>query len=237
MNGIRVPYRDDGHSLEGYLVAQAPAQALPGVLVVPTWLNVNESICRRAERIADLGYAVFVADIFGAGVRPAPPQSPMAIVAPYLSDRLLFRRRLLAALDAFQSRPECDRHRVAAVGYCLGGCGVLELVRAGAPLKGVVCLHGMLNAPVPARPRAIQAKILVLHGDADPHSPFAELAAFREEMLSAEANWEIDLYGDARHSFTGEGISGNHGPEAAQHPQSDSRSWRATREFLAEVLN
>jgi dienelactone hydrolase len=55
-------------------------------------------------------------------------------------------------------------------------------------------------------------------------------------MLLAGANWEINIYGNARHSFTGEGILNQNGPEAAFHPQSESRSWRATREFLEEVL-
>jgi dienelactone hydrolase len=67
-------------------------------------------------------------------------------------------------------------------------------------------------------------------------APFEHLAAFRDEMRSAGANWELDIYGDARHSFTGEGIVNKTSPEAVLHPQSESRSWRATLEFLAEVL-
>jgi dienelactone hydrolase len=160
----------------------------------------------------------------------------MAIVAPLLEDRLLFRRRLFASLHTLQSRPECDPDRIAAVGYCLGGCGVLELARAGAQLAGVICLHGILNTPMPAKAGNLNAKILVLHGDADPIAPFVQLASFREEMIAAHANWEINIYGDARHSFTGEGVSDQSGPEAGLHPQSESRSWRATIEFLAEAL-
>jgi dienelactone hydrolase len=82
----------------------------------------------------------------------------------------------------------------------------------------------------------IETKILVLHGDADPLAPFDQLAAFRDEMRSAQANWEIDIYGDARHSFTGEGVLDQNSPEAGLHPQPELRSWRATVEFLTEVL-
>jgi dienelactone hydrolase len=231
-----ISYKDEEQALEGYLAAPASAHNLPGVLIVPSWLNVNESICRRADRLAGLGYAAFVADLFGAGVRPRPPQSPQVVVAPFLNDRLRFRRRLLAGLRAFQKRAECNGERVAAIGYCLGGCGVLELARAGAALRGVVSLHGMLSTPVPAQPRSLRAKILVLHGDADPLAPFDQLAAFRDEMRAAEANWEIDIYGDARHSFTGEGILDQDSSEAGLHPQSESRSWQTTLGLLAEVL-
>lgn len=236
MTGTQIAYGDGDERLEGYLVSPTPERVTPGVLVVPTWMNVNESICRRADRIAELGYAVFVADLFGAGVRPRPPQMPKSVVAPLLEDRLLFRKKLFGSLNTFQSRPECNASRIAAVGYCLGGCGVLELARAGAPLSGVISLHGILNSPIPAKVGAVNAKVLVLHGDADPLAPFEELARFREEMIAAQANWEINIYGDARHSFTGEGVSGQSGPEAGLHLQSESRSWRATVEFLAEVF-
>jgi dienelactone hydrolase len=236
MMGMRISYLDEQQALEGYLAAPDRARNLPGVLVVPSWLNFNESICRRADRLAELGYAAFAADLFGAGVQPGPPQSPMTVVGPFLDDRLRFRRRLSAGLRSFQQRPECNADRIAAIGYCIGGCGVLELARAAAPLRGVVSLHGILSAPIPAQRNAVVSKILVLHGDADPVVPFEQLAAFREEMRSSAANWEIDIYGNARHSFTGEGILNQDRPEAGLHPQSESRSWQATLAFLEEVL-
>ncbi|MGB2664324.1 MAG: dienelactone hydrolase family protein [Candidatus Acidiferrum sp.] len=235
--GTRVAYRDQNEKLEGYLAAPVHAHGFPGVLVVPSWLNVNDSICHRADRLAELGYAAFVVDLLGVGVRPGPPQSPLEVVGPFLKDRMRFRRRLFAALDAFQHRPECGQDRVAAIGYCIGGCGVLELARAGAPLRGVVSLHGILTAPIPAEAKPILPKILVFQGDADPLVSFEQLALFRDEMRSAEANWELDIYGSARHSFTGEGVVDHPSPEAGLHPQSEARSWRVMLEFLAEVLD
>jgi dienelactone hydrolase len=236
VSGTSVAYQDGKQPLEGYLTALAQGLQLPGVLVVPTWLNVNESIRRRADRIAELGYAVFVADVFGAGVRPGPPQLPQEVVAPFLNDRLLFRRRLFAGLHAFQCRPECDEDRIAAVGYCLGGCGVLELARAGAPVRGVISVHGILSAPLPAKPRAVEAKVLVLHGDADQVAPAESVVEFQKEMRLAQANWQINIYGDAKHSFTGEGAVADSTPEAGLHPQTEARSWQTTVDFLREIF-
>ena len=234
--GTWVSYLDEQQPLEGYLAAPDSARDLPGVLVVPSWLNVNESICRRADRLAELGYAAFVADLFGSGVRPAPPESPMTVVGPFLNDRLRFRRRLSAGLRAFQQRPECDADRVAAIGYCIGGCGVLELARAGGPLQGVVSLHGILTTPMAAQPKTVVSKILVLHGDADTVVPLESVIAFRAEMRLAGANWQINIYGDAKHSFTGEGAAGDRTPEAGLHPQTEARAWQTTIEFLREVF-
>lgn len=234
--GVRVSYEDGAQRLEGYLAAPASAHDCPGVLIVPSWLNVNNSICNRADRLAEAGYAAFVVDLFGAGVQPRPPQPPMEVVGPFLKDRIRFRKRLFAGVADFRRRPECNPDRIAAIGYCIGGCGVLELARAGAPVRGVVSLHGILSAPVPAE-GVINSKILVLHGDADRVAPFDQLASFLDEMRSAKANWEINIYGNAPHSFTGEGALDQNRPEAGLHPQSELRSWRATLEFLAEVLN
>jgi dienelactone hydrolase len=236
LTGIRVAYQDGEQLLEGYLTALAPRHRRSGVLVAPTWLNVNESICSRADRMAELGYVVFVADLFGAGVRPSPPQLPQAVVAPLLNDRLLFRRRLFAGLHALQNRPECNPNLIAAVGYCLGGCGVLELARAGAPVRGVISLHGILSAPIPAKPRAVEAKVLVLHGDADPVAPAESVIDFQKEMRLAQANWQINIYSDATHGFTGEGAAGDRTPEAGLHPQTEARAWQTTVEFLREVI-
>jgi dienelactone hydrolase len=237
MIGKRVSYLEEQQPLEGYLAAPEAARNLPGVLVVPSWLNVNESICRRADRLAELGYAAFVADLFGAGVRPGPPQPPMTVVGPVLEDRLRFRRRLSAGLKVLQERPECDADRIAAIGYCIGGCGVLELARAGAALRGVVSLHGILSAPIPAQQNAVVAKILVPHGDADPVALAESVIDFQKEMRRARANWQFNIYSDAKHSFTGEGIVGDRTPEAGLHPQTDARSWQTTVEFLREVLH
>lgn len=233
--GRFIAYVDGEQPLEGYF---APPQnrGAPGVLIAPTWLSLTDSMHQRADRLAALGYAAFVLDVFGARVRPAPPLTPQTVVHPYMSDRLMFRTRLKAGLEILQQQPECDASRMAAIGYCFGGCAVLELARSGAPLRGVVSFHGELDSPLPAQPGVIQAKILVLHGDADPIVPYEKLIQFREEMRSVNANWEIDIYSGAKHSFTGEGATGANMPEAGFNPQAEARSWQAMLNLLEEVL-
>jgi dienelactone hydrolase len=109
-----------------------------------------------------------------------------------------------AAPNAFGAQlaygPKDDKHTVEAV----------ELL-----LRGVVSLHGTLDSPLPAEPGAIKSKILVLHGDEDPVASLESIMRFREEMRLARANWEINIYGDARHSFTGEGVVGGKRRSAA----------------------
>lgn len=229
-----VTYRDGDQPLTGFF-APAPGGRRPGVLVVPAWLGVTDSIKDRARRLAAAGYSAFAADVFGR--EPDVAAGPRPMVEPFRADRRMFRRRVRAALDALTQQPECDPGRVAAMGYCFGGNAVLELARDGAPLLAVVSFHGELDTPLPARPGDIKGKVLVLTGDADPVVPFEEVAAFRDEMRSAKADWEVGIYSGAKHSFTGEGSLGaERTPEAVLNPQAEARSWQRTMNFFAEVF-
>jgi len=100
--------------------------------------------------------------------------------------------------------------------------------------------HAFLDCPVthilPSSFRDTRAKVLVLHGDADPVAPMTAVTAVMEEMGAANANWKIDIYGDARHSLTGEDVANKSTPQAGLHSQSEDRSWQTTLRFLKEVL-
>lgn len=50
---------------------------------------------------------------------------------PFIDDRAMLRRRLLAAVAFARTLPMVDAARIAAMGYCFGGLCVLDLARAG----------------------------------------------------------------------------------------------------------
>ncbi len=230
-----ITYHDGPDALTGFLAPSPSGRSAPAVLIFPAWLGITPSIQDRAERLAAHGYTVFAADMFG---RPTVIEhGPHAMVDPFVNDRAWMRRRARAGLAALRERPECDPDRIVAIGYCFGGCVALELARDRAHLQGVVSLHGELDTPATARPGDIAGKLLVLTGDADPVIPFSRVAAFRDEMRSAGVDFEIDVYSDAKHSFTGEGSLGaERTPEAVLHPQAEARSWQSMLNFLSEVL-
>jgi dienelactone hydrolase len=124
--------------------------------------------------------------------------------------------------------------RIAAVGYCFGGLTALELARSGAPLTGVVSVHGSLATTIPAEPGKILAKILVCHGALDPHVPMTHVDAFVEAMNTAGADWQLVIYSGAMHGFTHD--SGPNLPGVAYHAQADARSTRHIRDFLSELF-
>jgi dienelactone hydrolase len=131
-----------------------------------------------------------------------------------------------------------DPTKTAAIGYCFGGTGVLEMARAGAPVSGVVSFHGGLDAAegLAAKAGGIPAKVLVLHGAADPFVPAAQVAAFQQEMTDSKADWQMASYGGAVHAFTQKEAGNDPSKGAAYDAAADARSWEALRVFFEEIF-
>ncbi|MGH7842197.1 MAG: dienelactone hydrolase family protein [Candidatus Binataceae bacterium] len=209
----------------------------PGILVAPEFWGLNDYPKTRAKMLARLGYVALAMDLYGDGrVTTDPKQAGAWASALETGDRTELRQRISAALAKLKSDPRVDPSRTAAIGYCFGGTAVLELARSGADLRGVVSFHGHPAPAVPARPGEIKARILVLAGADDPFVPPVQLEAFEQEMRAAGADWEIDVYGGARHSFTNPAADQYHVSGLAYNREADQRSWTAMQDFFKETL-
>ncbi len=232
-----VEYKDKDTVLQGYFaVPKDVGTTTPGVLVIPDWMGVSAHYLRIADRLAAMGYVALVADMYGKGVRPKNGEEAAALAAKYKADRKLMRERGQAALDELKKDPHVDPGRVAAIGYCFGGTGVLELARSGAPLAGVVSFHGGLATPNPADARNIEGSVLVLHGADDPFVPPTEVAAFQEEMRKAKKDWQMHIYGNAVHAFTVPSAGNDPSKGVAYNAKADTRSWEAMKMFFNEIF-
>jgi dienelactone hydrolase len=232
-----VEYKQGDTVLEGVSVYDDAIQGKrPAVLVVHQWKGLGEYEKKRAEMLARLGYNVFAVDIYGKGVRPQTPQEAGAEAAKYKNDRALLRARVGAGLEVLAKHDLTDPKRIAAIGYCFGGMGALELARSGADLAAVVTFHGALSNPTPADAKNIKAKVLVLHGADDPFVPAKEVAAFEDEMRQGGVDWQLIAYGGAVHSFTEREAGNDNSKGAAYNERADRRSWEAMKQFFAEVF-
>lgn len=181
-------------------------QRRPLLLMAPNWLGVTKHAIDRAAEIASDKYIALVADMYGAGKIATGPQDASALANSLRSDTPERRRRICAALEALQvaadERAIGDRTRTAAVGFCFGGGNVLELARTGADLQAVICVHGDLLTPLPAKVGQIKAPIFVLHGSKDPVVPKEHRDKFESEMEAAGAKWQMLVFGGLLHSFS-----------------------------------
>jgi len=224
--GEFVSYEVNGEPYEGYFVSRSPNAAL--ILLIHDWDGLTDYEVKRANMLADLGYAVFAADLFGAGVRPTEVKDKRRLTGELYKDRDKMRTLLQAALETAQSKG-ADIHNAVAMGYCFGGAAALELARSGADLKGFVTFHGGLSTPTGQDYSKTKGKLLILHGTADTSvtmDQFAELATMLEEK---SVSHEMITYGGAPHAFA---VFGSNRYRA----DADRKSWKRFTAFLNETL-
>lgn len=235
-----IDYRVDDKTFTGYLAYDDEVSGeRPGVLVVHEWWGHGDYVRRRADMLAELGYAAFALDMYGSDKYAEHPEKAQAFMQAVTGNQQAARERFEAALSLLREQSVVDADEVAALGYCFGGAVVLNMARAGLDLDGVVSYHGMLGTDSPAQPGDIEAKIRVFTGAADPMVPEEQVRAFREEMKNAGADFEVRSYPGAKHGFTNPAAT-----EAGQRfdmpiaydVEADADSWRRTRRFLEQLF-
>ena len=225
--GMPVSYEFNGQRYEGYFVSPSPNAPL--ILLIHDWDGLTDYEVKRANMLADMGYAVFAADLFGAGVRPTEVQDKRQHTGELYKDRDKMRALLQAAVETARSRGG-NVHNAVAMGYCFGGAAVLEFARSGAGLKGFVTFHGGLSTPAGQDYSKTKGKLLILHGTADTNITMDQFAKLAIELEEKNISHEMITYGGAPHGFT---VFGSN----SYREDADTKSWKRFTEFLTETLN
>jgi dienelactone hydrolase len=224
--GAAVTYQVNGQPYEGYYIS--PSDQAPFVLLIHDWDGLTDYEVKRANMLADLGYAVFALDLFGAGVRPTEMKDKRQHTGELYKDREKMRALMKGALDTAKNKGANIENSVA-YGYCFGGAAVLELARSAADLKGFATFHGGLKTPEGQNYTKTRGEILIMHGSADTAITMDQFAGLAKEFESAGVAHEMITYSGAPHAFTVFG--GNRYQETA-----DKKSWKRFTEFLQETL-
>ena len=225
--GKSVSYEVNGEAFEGYYISPSPNAPL--ILLIHDWDGLTDYEVKRADMLADMGYAVFAADLFGAGVRPTELKDRRQHTGELYKDREKMRKLLRGALETAKSRG-ANIHNAVAMGYCFGGAVVLEFARSGADLKGFVTFHGGLSTPAGQDYSITRGKLLIMHGTADTSITMDDFARLASELEEKNISHEMITYGGAPHAFTVFGSS-------RYREDADKKSWKRFAQFLGETLN
>ncbi len=222
-----VKYADGTQELNGLVTSNA-GKNLPGVLILPAWMGIDDEAKTAALELEKQGYIAFVADIYGKGNIPTDFASAGKIAGQFKADYQLYQKRISLALDQLKAAG-VQSGKIAVIGYCFGGSGALETARAGFDVSGVISIHGGL-AKAPERPNGpIKAKILVEHPAEDKSVTKEDLDNLVKEMNDGKADWQIITYANCGHTFTN--------PTSKDYNEvMAKRAWNHTLLFLGEVL-
>jgi len=100
----------------------------------------------------------------------------------------------------------------------------------------VIRFHGGLGSPTPEDGKNIKAKVLVLHGNLDPHVPPDEVAKFMKEMNDAKVWYRFVGYPNSVHAFTNPAAGNDLSKGAAYNAEVAEQSYAEMKAFYAAVL-
>lgn len=230
----KVEYCDGETLLEGYS-ATASRETRPLVILCHAWTGRDNFICEKANQIASLGFFGFAIDMYGKGVLGKNNAENAALKKPFVENRALLQKRLLAGFEKARSLPYVDAARIAVLGFGFGGLCALDLARTGADIKAAVSIYGHFDPPENCPQANIKAKILILHGYNDPVSTMSDLHQFQQDLDSLNVDWQSHVFGNTFHAFANPAAND---PQAGitYNPSASEQAWKISENFLKEAL-
>ena len=234
-----VEYRLGDTLMRGLLIAPEGSPALPTVILIHDAFGLGDDMMATARRIAELGFAVFGADVWGDRLTPKEQPEIGPLMGSMVGNRPEWIARITEAHRAAVAQPEVDADNIVLLGYCFGGSSALEFVRTGGSVRGVIAIHpglDIIEFDWSAAEAGTQA--LVAAGAADPMAIAEQRAQLEQALNSADIDWELDLYSHTVHAFTSLRAQSSPRPDLfAYHPRNAERAWNATTRFLTELFS
>jgi carboxymethylenebutenolidase len=215
----------------------------PGVVFYMDAVALRPALDDMAQRLADLGYAVLLPDLF---YRDAPfkPFDPSTL----FGDKVELPRMMAMVGAMSNSRVQADVPRyiaclaaqaevsgkLGAVGYCMGGKFALFSTAADPRVAAAASFHGAglaTDKPDSAHLTAGQQKARVYIGAAgiDAHFGAPEAAKLAESLRDGGIDYTIENYAGVHHGFAVDDVPAFDAAASARH-------WRRLAVLFEETL-
>ncbi|MBI5071080.1 MAG: dienelactone hydrolase family protein [Deltaproteobacteria bacterium] len=219
---------------------------LPGVVLYGDAFGPRAALQQMASRLAGLGYAVLLPELFYREGPVAPFDIATVWSVPAERERLMALVRSISAarvavdgaayLEALAAQAGVHPDRLGVVGYCLGGrMAFLTAAQQPARVRAAASFHGSFlvsdAADSPHRLAGrIQAPLYLGVADGDRACTPEHQGALATALSAAGVPYCLELYRGARHGFA---VSDN---VDAYEPAAAERHWSRLERFLGESL-
>ncbi|MGJ8638218.1 MAG: dienelactone hydrolase family protein [Opitutaceae bacterium] len=227
----------------GYLVlpeGASPENPVPGVVVVHEWWGQTEYIRKRAEMLADLGYAAFAIDMYGDGRTAHTIADAGQLMFEVTQEYYFIEDRFMIGMKVLQDQPSVDASNIAAIGYSVGGKMAMQVAALNPEnLHGVVVFHGAPDIDIPKGTTKIEPRILICNGADDTLILQESLDQFKQDIEGVHTDITWELYPGAINGFTNPDSTRIHeviGSTVAYHEAADQKSWASMQKFLSELF-
>jgi carboxymethylenebutenolidase len=158
--------------------------------------GLNDNIRDICRRFAEQGYAALGVDLFTGRSKPV---CMARIFFDWLAGRLddFVVADLKAALTYLSERPDVDRRRLGAVGFCLGGTLALTWACTDQRLHAIAPYYGS----APRRREALSRMCPVVGSWPDRDFTTPAAGTLNVELSRAGVTHDLKVYPGANHSF------------------------------------
>ncbi len=235
----KIEYRANGKTMNGFLAIPDGEGPFPGVLVVHEWWGQTDYPRQRAIKLAEEGYMAFAVDMYGGGKTVDHPKDAKKFSSQVMEDMDLAEESFRSALSTLRAQENVDTKKIAAMGYCFGGAIVLEMARRGVDLKMVASYHGDLTPLVKNPVSAMDTRMLIFNGAADPFVPKKAVGVVRGKLKAAGVRYKLINYKGAKHGFSNPEATANgkkFSLPLAYDERADKLSWAETMKAFKVVF-
>lgn len=238
-----VNYESSGKPFKGtFFYDDTLSNKRPVVVVAHAWRGQDNFAREKAQELAKLGYIGFAADLYGDAKEATTDQEAQELMIPLFLNRKELRSRIMAAYNTAKALDLADPTRIGAIGFCFGGLTVIELLRSGVDIKGVVSFHGLLGYKLsvltaekhPETP-PMKGSLLILHGHEDPLVSDEDIRSIQTEMTQGHVDWEMDIYGNTKHAFTNPQAKDD-ASGLVYNLRAAERSWERMKDFFQSIF-
>lgn len=233
MKAYDLEYRVENTTCRGYMVEpKSQGYKLPGIIMYTDFWGVNARQKKIAEKLANMGAIVFVADMYGNQQLGTSFEDSAKLMNSVVENDEIYRNRILVPYELLKENTMVNNDKLFSIGYCFGGASSLQLARYGEGLCGSISIHGLLSSKIRVSSNKKMPKMLILHGARDPLVSETDMKLFQEEMIACKADFTFVSYGLCTHAFSNAEAANNE--TTAYNYIADKRSDYFIQAFLSE---
>jgi carboxymethylenebutenolidase len=222
-----VTFKSGDEQASGLLVTPEGKGPFPATIVIQEWWGLNDWVKDQARALAKEGYVALAVDLYRGKVATKQEDAHQLMMGTPPDQAL---RDLRAGFAYLQSRPEVNKDRVGAIGWCMGGRYTLQLATVEPKLAAAVAYYGAPPTD-PAAIAAIQAPVLGSFGAEDKGPTPEQARAFEAAMKKAGKAVDVKVYDGAGHAF-----ANVNNPWGGYRKEAAEDAWARTIAFLATHL-
>jgi carboxymethylenebutenolidase len=219
--------KTQGTYVKGFQAWPQRDEPFPAVVILHDWWGLNKQIHEIAFRLAEHGYAALAVDQYSRLGRPVTAEPDQAAQLMARVNAGLLTQDLTAAVEYLNFQEYVKKHRIAVLGFGMGGSHALSFACARRQLRVAVAFYG--NPPL-ASLATLRCPVLYHQPENDEVVPPHDVEQLCQRLTAAKVICEVARYPGASHGFFDETRPDGYQADAA------ASAWNRTLAFLDQFI-